>query len=82
MPDAAYAVHRVAKIRALKLRTVSADPGDVTRSLTIFGMVVGSTLGGIAPMMVGGGLISSLAGSVIGGVLGIWAGVRANEWFA
>jgi outer membrane lipoprotein SlyB len=47
--------------------------------MTVLGMVIGSTIGGLAPMLVGGGLVSSLAGSVVGGVLGIWAGYRINE---
>ena len=50
--------------------------------MTMLGMVVGSTLGGIAPTLIGGGLISSLIGGVIGGVLGIWAGLRFNEWMS
>jgi outer membrane lipoprotein SlyB len=49
--------------------------------MTMLGLVVGSTLGGVAPMLVGGGLISSLIGSVIGGIAGIWAGYRINESF-
>jgi outer membrane lipoprotein SlyB len=48
-------------------------------SLTMLGMVVGSTLGGVAPMAYGGGMASSLVGSIIGGILGIWAGLRINE---
>jgi outer membrane lipoprotein SlyB len=51
-------------------------------SMTMLGMVVGSTLGGVAPTLIGGGLISSLIGGVIGGVLGIWAGLRFNEWMS
>ena len=54
----------------------------MTRTMTGFGMIVGSTLGGIAPMLIGGGLISSLVGSVIGGGLGIWAGLRIKEWIS
>ena len=49
------------------------------RTMTGFGMIVGSTLGGLAPMLIGGGLGLSLLGTVIGGVLGIWAGLRVNE---
>jgi outer membrane lipoprotein SlyB len=48
-------------------------------SMTMLGMIVGSTLGGVAPTLYGGGIASSLVGSVIGGVLGIWAGLRLNE---
>ena len=50
--------------------------------MTMLGMIVGSTLCGIAPMLIGGGLISSLVGSVIGGGLGIWAGLRIKEWIS
>jgi outer membrane lipoprotein SlyB len=48
-------------------------------SLTMVGMVVGSTLGGLAPMLYGGGMGASLLGSVVGGILGIWAGLRLSE---
>jgi uncharacterized membrane protein YeaQ/YmgE (transglycosylase-associated protein family) len=48
-------------------------------SLTMLGMIVGSTLGGIAPMLYGGGVISSLVCGTIGGVLGVWVGLRFSE---
>jgi outer membrane lipoprotein SlyB len=48
-------------------------------SLTMIGMVVGSTLGGAAPMLYGGGIGASLLLSLVGGILGIWAGLRINE---
>ena len=54
--------------------------GGMKSSLTMLGMIVGSTLGGIAPMLYGGGVISSLACGTIGGILGIWAGLRFSEW--
>ncbi|MGD0166305.1 MAG: hypothetical protein ABSC51_03325 [Gaiellaceae bacterium] len=54
----------------------------MTRSMTMIGMIAGSTLGGFAPMLFGGGVGSSLLGTVIGGALGIWAGLRANEWLS
>jgi hypothetical protein len=73
-------------IGAVKPGLLSADTRgcdrqgiDVTGSMTMLGMIIGSTLGGIAPMLIGGGLISSLVGSVIGGGLGIWAGLRISE---
>jgi hypothetical protein len=53
--------------------------GGMKGSLTMLGMIVGSTLGGIAPMLYGGGMISSLACGTIGGVLGVWAGLRFSE---
>jgi outer membrane lipoprotein SlyB len=49
-------------------------------SMTMLGMIAGATLGGCAPMLYGGGLGSALVDTVIGGVLGIWAGIRFNEW--
>jgi hypothetical protein len=48
-------------------------------SLTMLGMVVGSTLGGIAPSLYGGGIVASLLGGLVGGILGIWAGLRISE---
>jgi len=48
-------------------------------SLTMLGMIVGSTLGGIAPTLYGGGIGASLLFSALGGILGIWAGLRINE---
>ena len=51
-------------------------------SMTMLGMIVGSTIGGLAPMLIGGGMGLSLLGTVIGGGLGIWAGLRVNEWFS
>ncbi|MGA9761652.1 MAG: hypothetical protein WBQ14_04445 [Gaiellaceae bacterium] len=48
-------------------------------SLTMLGMVVGSTIGGILPTLDGGGMMVSLLGSLAGGILGIWAGLRINE---
>lgn len=52
---------------------------DVKGSLTMLGMVVGSTIGGILPTLDGGGMMVSLLGSLAGGILGIWAGLRINE---
>jgi outer membrane lipoprotein SlyB len=51
-------------------------------SATMLGMILGSTLGGCAPMLYGGSLGASLVGTIIGGILGIWAGLRVNEWMA
>jgi outer membrane lipoprotein SlyB len=51
-------------------------------SMTMTGMVAGSTLGGVAPMLIGGGMGLSILGSIIGGVAGIWAGLRFNEWIS
>jgi outer membrane lipoprotein SlyB len=69
-------------LRSADTRRCDRQSIDATGSMTMLGMIVGSTLGGIAPMLIGGGLISSLVGSVIGGGLGIWAGLRIKEWIS
>ena len=46
----------------------------------MFLMIVGSTIGGLAPMAYGGGWIAQTLGALIGGAAGIWAGLRLNEW--
>ncbi len=47
------------------------------------GMFLGSTLGGLVPALWGeGGLtIAALAGSTVGGALGIWAGYKLSRRF-
>lgn len=50
----------------------------MSKSLLIFGMVVGSTIGGYIPSIFGAGLFSffSIFCSAIGGFLGIWIAYR------
>ena len=47
-------------------------------------MFVGSFLGGYIPTFFGAGTISftSLACSVVGGILGIWVGYKIGAYFA
>ena len=52
------------------------------KKLCYFGMFVGSTIGGYAPALWGGSLISfsGITCGLIGGVAGIWAGYRLGEY--
>ena len=49
------------------------------KTLVIFGMLVGSTVGSYVPMIWGGDLlsVSSVMLGGVGGILGIWAGYQA-----
>jgi len=51
------------------------------RTLVIFGMLVGSTVGSYVPMIWGGSLlsVSSILFGGIGGILGIWAGYKLAQ---
>ena len=51
------------------------------KSLTMVGMVVGSTIGGFVPALWGGDLLSltSITCTVIGGLAGIWIGFRLES---
>jgi hypothetical protein len=48
------------------------------KKMVMFGMVVGSLVGGYAPMLFGAGALSlgSMVGSVVGGLLGIYIAFR------
>ncbi len=49
-----------------------------TKTAVMIGLIVGSTIGGYIPTLWGAGLLSysSLAGSTIGGLVGIFAAYR------
>lgn len=51
------------------------------KTLVIFGMLVGSTVGSYVPMVWGGSLlsVSSILFGAIGGILGIWAGYKLAQ---
>jgi uncharacterized membrane protein YeaQ/YmgE (transglycosylase-associated protein family) len=52
------------------------------KSLIGFGLLVGSTLGGFVPSLWGDNNFFSPAGmllSVVGGVVGVWAGYRLSQ---
>ena len=47
------------------------------KSFIMIGMVIGSVAGGYAPILLGADSVSaSLAGSAIGGLLGIWGAFK------
>jgi phage tail tape-measure protein len=49
------------------------------KKLIMLGMVVGSIAGGYLPALVGvDGLMFSLLGSFIGGIIGIWIGYKVS----
>jgi hypothetical protein len=51
------------------------------KKLVMLGMVIGSTIGGFVPTLFGVDSFSfiTLFGTLIGGVLGIWAAMRLSE---
>jgi hypothetical protein len=51
------------------------------KSFIWLGLFVGSTIGGMVPMLWGGSAlsISSVFFGAVGGILGIWAGYRIGE---
>ncbi len=51
------------------------------KSIIMFGMIIGSTLGGYLPTLLGAEAFSftSLLASFIGGVLGIWLAFKLSE---
>lgn len=44
----------------------------------MIGMVIGSSIGGYLPLMLGADILSmwTIVGTLIGGVLGIWLGLK------
>ena len=53
-----------------------------TKKTVMLGMVVGSTIGGLVPMLWGAGMFdfSSVIFTGAGGVLGIWLGFKLANW--
>jgi uncharacterized protein YcfJ len=54
-----------------------------TKRAIFFGMVAGSVIGGLVPMLWGAGAfsMSSVVGSTVGGLAGIWAGWKISRNF-
>ncbi len=48
------------------------------KSWPMIGMVIGSSIGGYLPLMLGADILSmwTIVGTLIGGVLGIWLGLK------
>jgi hypothetical protein len=53
------------------------------RGVMMIAVLVGSTLGGFVPNLWGGSAlsVSGVVFSLLGGIAGIWAGVKANAYF-
>ncbi len=51
------------------------------KSIVLLGMLVGSTIGGMVPILWGAEMLSfsSILGSLIGGCLGIWGGYKIGQ---
>jgi uncharacterized membrane protein YeaQ/YmgE (transglycosylase-associated protein family) len=56
----------------------------MAKKLIWLGFIVGSTVGSLIPSMWGAGMLSvaSLVLSAVGGVVGIWAGYKADQWLS
>ncbi len=54
----------------------------VSKGMVWIGLFIGSTIGGFIPELWGAGIFSfsSVFGSAIGGLLGIWAAVKMSDW--
>lgn len=52
------------------------------KSMVWVGMVIGSAVGGYAPVLFGGSALSftSVITTAIGGILGIWIGFKLENW--
>lgn len=55
----------------------------MTKPLIWMGIFIGSTVGGLVPLLWGADFLSfsSIIGSAVGGLLGIWAGYKAGTSF-
>jgi len=63
------------------MSAVLAWLAEMTRKIIWIGMIVGSTIGNMLPLLWGGDAIS-VAGfllSAVGGAVGIWAGYRLGQ---
>jgi hypothetical protein len=51
------------------------------KSIVLLGMLVGSTIGGLVPILWGAEILSfsSILGNLIGGFLGIWGGYKIGQ---
>ena len=51
------------------------------KSMIWLGLFVGSTIGSLLPMLWGGDIfsLSSIIGSAVGGILGIWLGYKVGQ---
>ena len=58
------------------------DRGTMTKKFIWKGFFFGSTIGGIAPAMWGGDMLSmwGIVMSLAGGIVGMWAGYRVSQW--
>jgi hypothetical protein len=83
IPENRYFYHRpVRRFRKFYGAPIVLLGGTVSpKSLITIGLIVGSTLGGVVPMLWGdGGLsMSSVFLGGIGGLLGIWGGYRLSR---
>lgn len=52
------------------------------KSFTMLGMVIGSSIGGYVPVMMGVSIFSawSIVGSVIGGIIGVYVGYKFGDY--
>jgi len=65
----------------IRLSTVLGLAQDMSKKLIWGGMILGSTVGNMLPMLWGGDAMSmtGLLLSAIGGIVGIWAGYRIGQ---
>jgi len=54
-----------------------------SKTLIWIGVFVGSTIGGTIPTLLGADLFSiwGVIGSAVGGIVGIWLGIKMSDWF-
>ncbi len=65
----------------LNLTKLRSSDNMSRKSMIMFGMIIGSFAGGYMPTLMGAGAFSltSLLGSVAGGVLGIWLAYKLTR---